>query len=115
MGEGFKKNLQKAVQVRRGMIPEPSVGERADGLQESARAFLLNDRSLLRTKVGACDQEDCVNNNREGHACMLSEITIGLHPHSRKMGCMQYECDNEYLKGALSLSVRKRAIQRGKR
>jgi len=114
MGEGFKETLQKAVQVRRGMIPEPPVGERAEGLHDSARAFLLSDRSLLRTKVRACDQDECVNNNREG-TCMLPEITIGEHPQSRKVGCMQFEPDFEYLKSGLALSVRKRATQRSKR
>jgi len=67
------------------------------------------------TKVGACEVDECVNNNREERTCMLPEITIGLHPQSRKSGCMQFESDFEYVKKSLTLSVRKRAMQRGKR
>lgn len=95
MREGHERNLQKAIQVRMGMAPKPSMAERAEELHKSARVFLLRSPT---TEVGTCDLEECIHNNREEHTCTLPEITIGLHPQSRKFGCMQFESDFEYVK-----------------
>ncbi len=54
---------------------------------------------MSKTKVGACYREDCININREESTCNLPEITIGIHPQSRKETCMQFALDFEYALG----------------
>lgn len=96
MTERNPRGRKKALRVMKMMLRPDE--DRAEELHRSAKAFLLGDRSLLKTKVGACYQDDCVNNHREEHICKLPEITIGTHPISRGTGCMQYALDYDYIR-----------------